>query len=112
MTAAEIVQVVAQVPALGVVVYLVIYFLRANKERDESHEKAQVERDRKFLDHLERRDATLRDIGNDCHAVQRESIEAMKQTNRVIGESNEVIRTAVKAIDRLEENERQRSNQR
>jgi len=39
-----------------------------------------------FLKHLGKRDDKLKDINEECHRVQRDVIEAMRENSRVIGQ--------------------------
>ena len=64
-----LIEVGKQVPNLGALIFLV----------------------RWFLSHLANRDATLREIQENCHAVQRESVEAMRDTARTLGIAGKII---------------------
>ena len=64
-----LIEIATQVPNLGALIFLV----------------------RWFLAHLANRDATLREIQENCHSVQRESVEAMKDTARTLGIASKII---------------------
>jgi hypothetical protein len=58
-----------QVPSLVVLVVLVIYFLRA----------------------LDRRDATIKEIADACHAAQTRTNQVVLESNRVLGRVGEAL---------------------
>jgi hypothetical protein len=58
-----------QVPLLAVLVVLVIYFLRA----------------------FDRRDQTIRDIADTCHASQARTNQVLQETTRTLGQVGEAL---------------------
>jgi len=63
-------QLAAQAPSLGILVVVVIIFLR----------------------HLNKRDEMLNGISEKCHEVQRDAINTIKENSRVLGEISVVLR--------------------
>ncbi len=63
-------QLATQVPSLGVLVVVVVIFLR----------------------HLNKRDELLGDISEKCHEVQRDAINTIKENSRVLGEMSVILR--------------------
>lgn len=73
----ELTELLSQTPGVGAILLVVAWF-RAD---------------------LRKRDATLKDIGDDyqksrdeCHGVQRDAIEVMRETSRIFGQNAELLR--------------------
>lgn len=71
-------------PAAAMVVIVVVLFIRYLRVRDEASER----RESKMLAYMEERDTklaeTLRHMGDDCHGVQRRTIEALEANSRAL----------------------------
>ena len=70
-----IVELVKQVPALGVLAFVVMRFLRIVEHRDKL-----------FVGQLSDRDKILSSISEECHTVQRDAIECIRKSAEVQGE--------------------------
>ena len=44
-----------------------------------------------FIRHLEKRDAVLRELGHDCHKIQRDAIASINENSRVLGQVTECL---------------------
>lgn len=82
----EILTTVAQqIPALAALIFLVVRAMGNLRERD-----------REFMDWLKKRDdqftQALRDIGSECHAVQRRATEALDANTLMIGRMEAYLR--------------------
>jgi len=92
-----LIEIAKQVPALVVLALLTRWFLTYMRDRD-----AQL------LQHEEKRDAqmtnTLSHIGDDCHVVQRDSIEVMKEVKQELGATREATRELLQYVRGLNGN--------
>lgn len=68
----DFIEIVTQIPAVGAILLISYWFLKALKSRD----------------------CTLRDIADKCHEMRREGADATRDNTRVLGETGEVIREA------------------
>lgn len=79
-------EIASQTPAIGAILIIVAWFLKA----------------------LSKRDAVLKDVGDqygksrdECHSVQRDAIEAMRENSRVFGQNAELLREVTTLLREL-----------
>ena len=83
-----------QVPALAVLAVLGMLGVRAVLAY-------LAERERLFSEVLAKRDETLTSIGNNCHAVQRRSSEALLENSRALGENAKALVEVRNVLEKL-----------
>jgi predicted rRNA methylase YqxC with S4 and FtsJ domains len=90
-----LVEIAKQTPALLVLVFLVLQFLKAQKD--------QSQRFGEVLGEIERRhEKVINEISSEADEIHRQSIEVHKQSIQVIGENSEVLRTVRERLDRTQ----------
>lgn len=79
----DLTELVTQTPAIGAILIIVAWFLKA----------------------LSKRDAILKDVGDEyqksrdeCHSVQRDAIEVMRENSRVFGQNAELLREVTRLL--------------
>ena len=89
-----ILEITKHVPALIVLAYLVYIHQRSERETTTA-----------FIQQLEdsevRREARVKDISDACHAVQRDSIKAMAEVSRRLGENTQAFHSLQTVLTNL-----------
>ena len=59
-----------------------------------------------FLKHLSQRDQMLKDLGHDCHEVQRDAIKAINANSKALGENQRALDAVHWTLKRINGNKR------
>lgn len=84
---------VKAIPSLALLGILVFFFIRYIERRDV--------RDAEIS---EKHDLVLRGIGESCHTVQRESVEAINQNTKMLGEVGHILEQAAGVLKSIDAN--------
>lgn len=88
-------EIAKQVPAIVVIAYLVIHFIRSDKEQRDAFLAAMDKRDEAF-------GRIIQSMGDECHLVQQKCVDSLDRNTRVLGRMEAVIDHAVTVISRHE----------
>lgn len=82
---------------MGAVVWIFVEYL---KRRD----KQSAEREAQFLTYMQSRDdalaVTLREMGSECHAVQRQAVESLDRNTVAWGKAQQALENSAKVSDK------------
>lgn len=81
-----------QVPALAVLVWLVFQFIGAQKQTNQQVGEIANKFSNTLLETEQKRNEVLTHMGDDCHAVQKRSIEVMAEVKTVLHENTAILR--------------------
>jgi len=84
---AAFIEAMKQVPALAVLAFILFQWVKfQDRQRDRD-----VDRDKSFAKMLTHRDEALKSIGDDCHRIQRDSIDAMRSNTEQSGRTEQAL---------------------
>ncbi len=76
-------------PYFAALMFLVITFGWYLERRDKQANAAQEKRDHELMEYVKLRDnemvATIGNMGDDCHALQRSAVDALKENTKILG---------------------------
>jgi len=90
-------KIAVQVPALIVLGYIVMVFLRSQKERDALRAR---EHDA-FIRFIDEQNSRFRLLGDSCHIVQEKAVIAISENTRVMGRVEKTLEQAVTKIQEV-----------
>lgn len=79
-----------QVPALAVLVFVVIVFLKSQGKRDEA-----------FLAFIEEQNQKFKNLGDACHQVQQRATEVIAENTKMYGRLEKTLEQASEKIEAL-----------
>ena len=91
-----LIEVAKQVPSLVVLALLTRWFLNYMRSRDTELLEHDTKRDKALGD-------TLKHIGDDCHLVQRDSIEIMREVKEELGRSRQANENLIAYLQKFEQ---------
>jgi len=98
-------ELIVNAPYMGVLGFLVFKAMGYLKERDTAMMIHEEKRDDQMMKFINARDVAFQDaishIGDDCHTVQRDATEAMKDNTRVLGRVEAVTERFEKRLEKL-----------
>lgn len=96
-----------QVPALVALIVLVItgiwavrWLISAHMQSMSEHREALADRDKLFINHIEKRDETVKVMADSCHAVQRQSIDAMHDIRNSMNNNTKALERMTEQLQR------------
>lgn len=94
----ELVEKIAvQVPALIVLGYIVVVFLRSQKERD----SLRAREHEAFIKFMDEQNSRFKMLGDSCHIVQEKAVIAISENTRIIGRVEKTLEQAVAKIQEV-----------
>lgn len=91
-----ITRIMEQSPIAGSVIAVVVMFLRHLNKREEALERVLKEQHLAFRQDLADRDTFVTNLGEECHNVQRQTVEAVKENTRQLSRVEAVLERCIK----------------